>query len=42
MKKLLKYKLVASDIWKIFNELLEFETNENILTPWSNPLVKMF
>lgn len=42
MKRLIKYKLIASDIWKVFNELLEFETNENILTPWSNPLVKMF
>ena len=42
MKKLLKYKLIACDIWKVFNELLDFETNENILTPWVNPLVKLF
>ena len=42
MKKLLKYKLVASDIWKLFNELKMFEETENILAPWTNPLVKMF
>lgn len=42
MKRLIKYKLIASDIWKVFNELLAFETNENILTQWVNPLVKLF
>jgi hypothetical protein len=42
MKKLLKFKLVASDIWKVFNELMVFEETENLLSPWTNPLVKMF
>jgi len=42
MKRLLKYKLVASDIWKVFNEILAFENNENILTPWGNLIVKLF
>jgi len=42
MKKLLKYKLVAGDIWKLFNELKMFEETESILAPWLNPMVKMF
>ena len=42
MKRLLKYKLVSSDIWKVFNEILAFENNENILTPWGNLIVKLF
>ena len=42
MKKMLKFKLVASDIWKIFGELVTFEQTENILSPWTNPLVKLF
>jgi hypothetical protein len=42
MKKLLKYKLVANDIWKVFNELLVFEETENLILPWTNPLIRMF
>jgi len=42
LKKMLKYKLVASDIWKLFRELMEFENSEKILNPWTNPLVKEF
>jgi hypothetical protein len=42
MKKMLKFKLVASDIWKVFGELVIFEQTENILSPWTNPLVKLF
>jgi len=42
MKKLLKYKLVANDVWKVFNELLVFEETENLILPWTNTLIKMF
>jgi len=42
MKTLLKYKISPKDMWKLFNELISFEETENILTKWSNPLVKMF
>jgi hypothetical protein len=41
MKKLIKYKLIASDVWKVFNEIKVFENTENILTPWLNPLIKL-
>jgi hypothetical protein len=42
MKKLLKYKLVASDVWKLFGELLMFEETENVISPWTNLLIKLF
>ena len=42
MKKMLKYKLVASDIWKLFGELLMLEETENVISPWTNPLIKLF
>jgi hypothetical protein len=42
MRTLLKYKISPKDMWKLFNEIISFEETENILTKWSNPLVKMF
>ena len=42
MKIFFKYKIVASDIWKLMHEILLFEEKEQLLTPWSNPLVKVF
>jgi hypothetical protein len=42
MRKFLKYRLVATDIWKLIHEINDFENNEKLLTLWTNPLVKMF
>jgi len=42
MRKFLKYRMSANDIWKLIHEISEFEENEKLLTTWTNPLVKMF
>jgi len=42
MRKFLKYKIPASDVWKLIQELSVFEETEKMLTPWTNPLIKMF
>jgi hypothetical protein len=42
MRTFLKYKITPTDMWKLFHEIVAFEDNENILTKWSNSLVKMF
>ena len=42
MRTLLKFKIDATNMWKLFNELIAFEEGEELLTKWSNPLVKMF
>ena len=42
MRKFLKYRMSASDIWKLIHEISEFEEKEKLLTTWTNPLVKMF
>ena len=42
MRKFLKYKVSAGDVWKLMQELTVFEETEKMLTPWTNPLIKMF
>jgi len=42
MRTFLKYKLEATDMWKLLQEIIAFEENENLLNHWANPLVRMF
>jgi hypothetical protein len=42
MRTYLKYKMEATDMWKLFQEIIMLEDTENLLNKWSNPLVKMF
>lgn len=42
MRTFLKYKITPTDMWKLFHEIVLFENNENLLSKWGNPLVKMF
>jgi hypothetical protein len=42
MRTFLKYKITPTDMWKLFNEINTFEDTENVLSKWSNQIVKMF
>ncbi len=42
MKKFLKYKMVATDVWKLMQEIGDFEEKEKLINEWSNKLVKYF
>jgi hypothetical protein len=42
MRTFLKYKITPMDMLRLFQELITFEDVENILSPWSNLLVKNF
>lgn len=42
MRTFLKYKITPTDMWKLFHEIIAFEDTENILSKWSNQMVKMF
>ena len=42
MRTFLKYKITPIDMLRLFQELITFEDVENILSPWSNLLVKNF
>jgi hypothetical protein len=42
MRTFLKYKITATNMWKLFHEIRAFEDNENLLNKWMNLMVKMF
>jgi hypothetical protein len=43
MRKFLKYHMIASDVWKLANEIIKFELQEvNVISTVSNKLIKCF
>jgi hypothetical protein len=42
VRKMLKYKMTATEVWKLSQEIRAFETDTKLLNAWTNKLVDYF
>jgi hypothetical protein len=42
MRKFLKYKMEATDLWKLGNEVRLFESEQKMFKAWTNPVLEKF